>query len=115
MSSDLPTLLTPAEVARIFRVDPKTVTRWADSGKLHSIRTIGGHRRYRLEDLLPHLRPLLAGARLRPERPWTPHEEIYACRKDISLVDVARELGRPLEAVVAKRSELHSKSVRVEA
>ena len=39
-------LLTPAEVAAMFRVDPKTVTRWAQQGKLHSIRTLGGHRRY---------------------------------------------------------------------
>jgi excisionase family DNA binding protein len=40
-------LLTPAEVASLFRVDPKTVTRWAKSGKLTSIRTLGGHRRYK--------------------------------------------------------------------
>ena len=40
-------LLTPAEVASMFRVDPKTVTRWAKVGKLSSIRTLGGHRRYR--------------------------------------------------------------------
>jgi excisionase family DNA binding protein len=39
-------LLTPAEVAGLFRVDPKTVTRWANSGKLTSLRTLGGHRRY---------------------------------------------------------------------
>lgn len=39
-------LLTPAEVAELFRVDPKTVTRWAKMGKLSSIRTLGGHRRY---------------------------------------------------------------------
>jgi excisionase family DNA binding protein len=39
-------LLTPAEVAAAFRVDPKTVTRWAKAGKLRSIRTLGGHRRY---------------------------------------------------------------------
>ena len=39
-------LLTPAEVAAAFRVDPKTVTRWAKAGKLSSIRTLGGHRRY---------------------------------------------------------------------
>ena len=38
-------LLTPAEVAALFRVDPKTVTRWAKAGKLSSIRTLGGHRR----------------------------------------------------------------------
>jgi excisionase family DNA binding protein len=40
-------LLTPAEVATLFRVDPKTVTRWAKAGKLTSIRTLGGHRRFR--------------------------------------------------------------------
>lgn len=37
-------LLTPAEVAALFRVDPKTVTRWAKAGKLTAIRTLGGHR-----------------------------------------------------------------------
>lgn len=40
-------LLTPAEVAALFRVDPKTVTRWSKAGKLTSVRTLGGHRRYR--------------------------------------------------------------------
>ena len=40
-------LLTPAEVAAMFRVDPKTVTRWAQAGKLAAIRTLGGHRRFR--------------------------------------------------------------------
>lgn len=40
-------LLTPAEVATLFRVDPKTVTRWAKAGRLTSIKTLGGHRRYR--------------------------------------------------------------------
>jgi excisionase family DNA binding protein len=39
-------LLTPSEVAAMFRVDPKTVTRWAKAGKLSAIRTLGGHRRY---------------------------------------------------------------------
>ncbi|MDO8307406.1 MAG: BldC family transcriptional regulator [Actinomycetota bacterium] len=44
-------LLTPAEVAALFRVDPKTVTRWAKAGKLSSIRTLGGHRRYRAAEV----------------------------------------------------------------
>jgi excisionase family DNA binding protein len=39
-------LLMPQEVARLFRVDTRTVTRWAKSGKLASVRTLGGHRRY---------------------------------------------------------------------
>jgi len=45
--TDAEVLLTPAEVAALFRVDPKTVTGWAQAGKLTSIRTLGGHRRYR--------------------------------------------------------------------
>lgn len=45
--ADTDRLLTPGEVARLFRVDPKTVTRWAVSGWLGSISTPGGHRRFR--------------------------------------------------------------------
>lgn len=44
-------LLTPAEVASLFRVDPKTVTRWAKAGKLTAIRTLGGHRRFRASEV----------------------------------------------------------------
>ena len=47
MTPEQEVLLTPAEVASLFRVDPKTVTRWAKAGKLTSIRTLGGHRRYK--------------------------------------------------------------------
>ena len=50
-STDQEVLLTPAEVARLFRVDPKTVTRWAKAGKLTAIRTLGGHRRYRKSEV----------------------------------------------------------------
>ncbi len=56
-------LLTPSEVASLFRVDPKTVTRWAKAGKLSSIRTLGGHRRYRESEV----RALLAGSGSIPE------------------------------------------------
>lgn len=45
-------LLTPGEVATIFRVDPKTVTRWAASGRITSIRTPGGHRRFRQSEVV---------------------------------------------------------------
>jgi excisionase family DNA binding protein len=44
-------LLTPAEVAALFRVNPKTVTRWARAGKLTAIRTLGGHRRFRASEI----------------------------------------------------------------
>ena len=50
-------LLTPAEVAALFRVGPKTVTRWAKAGKLTSIRTLGGHRRFREAEMRALLAP----------------------------------------------------------
>ena len=53
MHGESEVLLTPAEVASLFRVDPKTVTRWAKAGKLSSIRTLGGHRRYRETEVRP--------------------------------------------------------------
>ncbi len=56
-------LLTPAEVAALFRVNPKTVTRWARAGKITAIRTLGGHRRFRASEIrrclqrMEHQRP----------------------------------------------------------
>ena len=44
-------LLTPGEVAALFRVDPKTVTRWAAAGRISSIRLPGGHRRFRTSEV----------------------------------------------------------------
>lgn len=44
-------LLTPSEVAQMFRVNPKTVTRWARAGKITAIRTLGGHRRFRASEI----------------------------------------------------------------
>ncbi len=46
-AQDTERLLTPGEVAGLFRVDPKTVTRWAAAGRLGALRTLGGRRRYR--------------------------------------------------------------------
>jgi len=50
-------LLTPAEVAGLMRVDLKTVTRWAQQGRLRSIRTPGGHRRYSEAQVLALISP----------------------------------------------------------
>jgi excisionase family DNA binding protein len=44
-------VLTPSEIAAMFGVNRKTVTRWADERKLPSFRTMGGHRRFRAGDV----------------------------------------------------------------
>jgi excisionase family DNA binding protein len=44
-------LLTPSEVASMFRVDPKTVTRWARAGRISCIKTLGGHRRFKASEI----------------------------------------------------------------
>jgi excisionase family DNA binding protein len=51
-------LLTPSEVAAMFRVNPKTVTRWARAGRISYIKTLGGHRRFKASEI----RRLLAEA-----------------------------------------------------
>lgn len=49
-------LLLPGEVGRLLRCDPKTVTRWANTGKLRvAVLTPGGSRRYRVRDIRPYL------------------------------------------------------------
>lgn len=47
MTDDEDRLLTTAEVAALFRVDKKTPTRWAKAGRIGSVKTPGGHRRFR--------------------------------------------------------------------
>lgn len=61
-------LLTPGEVATLFRVDPKTVTRWASAGRIGSIRTPGGHRRFRESEV----RALLRGEEIMAAVPVQP-------------------------------------------
>jgi excisionase family DNA binding protein len=72
-------LLTPGEVASLFRVDPKTVTRWAAAGRIGSIRTPGGHRRFRESEVRALLRGDLPGAAV-PEQaaPLDDHDEAPA-------------------------------------
>ena len=59
-------LLTPGEVALMFRVDPKTVTRWASAGRIGSIRTPGGHRRFRESEVNRLLADLTGDSSLSP-------------------------------------------------
>lgn len=49
--NDTDTWLSPGDVADEFGVSAKTVTRWANSGRLKSKRTLGGHRRFWSADI----------------------------------------------------------------
>ena len=49
-------LMTPGEVAKLFRVHRKTVGRWVDQGHISCVRTPGGHRRLRESEVLALLR-----------------------------------------------------------
>ena len=52
-------LLTRAEVAEIFQVSPSTITRWAEAGKLPSVKTRGGHHRYEARAVMELARYLI--------------------------------------------------------
>ena len=53
-------LLRPGEVSRLLGVDPKTLTRWADSGRLPAVVLPSGHRRYRFGEVRAVLHPAKA-------------------------------------------------------
>ena len=57
-------LLRPSDVAEMFGVDVKTVSRWANTGRLGFVRTLGGHRRYPAEEV----RALLEDTRVHATR-----------------------------------------------
>jgi hypothetical protein len=42
----------PTAVAELFKVNPLTVTRWAVQGLIGSVRTLGGHTRYKEAEVL---------------------------------------------------------------
>ena len=48
---DQKTLFSTADIARLLNVDASTVKRWADSGRLQCFRTIGGHRRFSIDQI----------------------------------------------------------------
>ncbi len=98
-------LLTPSEVAALFRVDPKTVTRWAKAGKLTSIRTLGGHRRYRAGEVYslldrtpgvqPDPRPEVVDTTPRPPAAAAPRP--VPVRPTVARPGVPRQAGQPMQ------------------
>jgi excisionase family DNA binding protein len=47
-SEDPHTLLRPRDAARLLAVNPRTLSYWANDGKIRCVTTQGGHRRYPL-------------------------------------------------------------------
>ncbi len=43
--------LTPGQAATLLHVSPKTLNRWAHEGRVPCIVTLGGHRRFRRDDI----------------------------------------------------------------
>ncbi len=56
-------LITTTEAAKIAGVGVSSIKRWADSGRVRTVRTPGGHRRVVKADLLRTLEEQLAGAK----------------------------------------------------
>lgn len=52
MSQITSTFLTTRQLARLWLVSEATVKRWADAGHLRFTRTVGGHRRFALEEVV---------------------------------------------------------------
>jgi excisionase family DNA binding protein len=52
--------VTPGGAARILHVSPKTINRWANEGRIPCIITLGGHRRFRRQDIESAVREMSA-------------------------------------------------------
>ena len=105
-------LLTPAEVAALVFVDPKTVSRWATAGKIPSQRTPGGHRRFRSSDV----QALMPKDRSQDLR----HDETVSPLLDHGAVEragpaAAREIGRAAADAVLAEAVAIALDVQVEA
>ena len=107
-------LLTPSEVAALFRVDPKTVTRWAKAGKLTSIRTLGGHRRYRAGEVY-NLLDRTPGMRPEPRQEYPQEQRTTAARPipvrpTMPRPGVPRQSGQPQPRTAPRTINLSSRS-----
>jgi len=61
-----PVMLRPAEVAAMFPyIHRDTLRYWANTGKLTSVRTLGGHRRYYADEVMA----LRSGSETRRQAP----------------------------------------------
>ena len=101
-ASDPRVYLSRGDVAEIFNVSPNTITRWADAGKLHFVRTLGGHRRYEKATILD-----LVNSQLNEEQPIQKEE---APRVNRVILNIPRLYGdhhvAPIQQGLANRLSL---------
>ncbi len=90
-----PRSLTASEAAALIGVSVATVRGWADSGRIPSHRTVGGHRRFAVDELRAWLEERGAPAPEARRLRRTP-QEVPACPM------LARELNARTEAVIAR-------------
>jgi putative resolvase len=78
-------ILTIQEAATFLGVTTKTVRRWEKAGKIKALRTEGGHRRFKSQDLLEKRQTALltiAYARINHQQPRKDLERQINCLKD---------------------------------
>ena len=85
--------LRPGEAAKLLHVSPKTIDRWAADGRIPCIVTLGGHRRFRVDDVLA-----VAEQMSRPAEPVTKAEKPDAPVK----ADKPIKAAKPPKAAKAK-------------
>jgi len=80
------TYLRPEEVAKIFNVTVRTLLNWDYKGKIKSVRTKGGHRRFLRSDIIPDEKQ---------PSPTQPRRKFCYCR--VSSPSQKEDLGRQVE------------------
>lgn len=90
-----PRTLTASEAAALLGVSVATIRGWADDGRLPSHRTVGGHRRFELEELRAWLADRGAPAP-EPRRLRRAPQDIPPCPR------LARELNARVESIVER-------------
>jgi excisionase family DNA binding protein len=75
-----PRLLTRDEVAAMFRVEPKTVTRWAAAGRIQSVKTPGGHVRFREDEVRALVQGAASDVDTAQARPGDPANRLHTTR-----------------------------------
>jgi excisionase family DNA binding protein len=68
-------LLSTNEAAAVLKVGASTVKRWADEGRIECVKTAGGHRRFRRNDVAEMLNSgLIANAEISPQQILDDHD-----------------------------------------